>query len=112
MRRELSNQSHLASTLEKVAMIAAATGAPIRAARLFGAADALRAEVGGAIQPNDREVLDRSITAARSQTGEIAFNTAWLAGATLTVESAIDEALASDWDHTPTGFRAEDMRAE
>jgi tetratricopeptide (TPR) repeat protein len=109
IRREMSNQAHLALTLEKVAMIVAATGEPTRSARLFSAAEALRADVGGTVQPNDREILDRSIATARHQSGEIAFTTAWAAGATLSPDAAIDEALDGDWDYTSTGYRAEDV---
>lgn len=97
LRRELSNQAHLATTLDKVAMIAAATGSPIRAARLFGAADALRLEIGSTVLPNDRQILDRSITAALHQIGDLAFETAWEAGAGLTPDAAIDYALTDEW---------------
>jgi non-specific serine/threonine protein kinase len=112
LRRELPNQSHLATTLDKVAMIAAVTGAPTRAARLFGAADALRAEVGGLVLPNDREILDRAITRARAETGEIAFTTAWDAGARLSADAALNYALGETWDDVSASYRTEDARAE
>jgi len=112
LRRDVPNQTHLATTLDKVGMIAAATGAPTRAARLFGAADALRAEVGGLVLPNDREILDRSIDLARSEAGEIAFATAWDAGSRLSPEAAIDYALGEDWNDVSTSYRSQDMTAE
>ncbi|HYI14925.1 MAG TPA: tetratricopeptide repeat protein, partial [Thermomicrobiales bacterium] len=59
--RVSSNKPWLARGVEHFALIAAATGEPERAARLFAAAEALRAELGISLQPNDREFNERYI---------------------------------------------------
>jgi non-specific serine/threonine protein kinase len=112
MRRDLMNQPHLARTLENVAMIAAMTDQPIHAARLFGAADALRDEVGGTLQSNDRAIRDRYITRARTQAGDHAFTAAWAGGATLSPDAALTYAFDDAWDTFPTGYQRQDPTAE
>ena len=65
--RSLHNKPWLARGVEHFALIAAATGDAERAARLFGAAAALRQAFGAAQPPNDREFNERYIAIAREE---------------------------------------------
>jgi non-specific serine/threonine protein kinase len=75
-----------------------AQGRAEHAARLFGAAEALRTVVGTAILPHWQADHDRAEATARAALGEEAFAAAWAAGRALTVEQAIDLGLKSDDD--------------
>ena len=72
---------------------AGARGRRERAARLWGAAEALREEIGVPLQPEDRMVLDPYLATARSSLGEIAWQTALVEGRAMTPERAIEYAL-------------------
>lgn len=67
---------------------------PGRAARLFGAAEALREEIGVSIPPDDRADYDQSVAAARSRLAATQFTAEWEAGRGLSPEDAVTEALA------------------
>ena len=65
-----------------------------RAARLFGAAAALRAAHGIVLRPCDHALHERTLAAARGLLGGEAFAAAWAAGQALSQDGAIAEALA------------------
>jgi tetratricopeptide (TPR) repeat protein len=92
-RQMVNNKPWLARAIEHFALIAAATREPRRAARLFGASAALRAQFGGTQPPNDREINQRHIAAAREQLGARGFDDAWKAGETMSLDEAIAYAL-------------------
>jgi predicted ATPase/DNA-binding CsgD family transcriptional regulator len=75
---------------------AASAGQPERAARLFGATEALREafHIGPAVSYADRVEYDRYIATVRSQLDEAAFAAAWSEGRELTLEQAIEYALS------------------
>jgi tetratricopeptide (TPR) repeat protein len=80
--------------LEKIAGLAVARGRGRRAARLLGAADALRESVGEPLPPADRaDYYERQLLTVRSQLSEEVFAAAWEQGRALTPEQAIAEAL-------------------
>jgi predicted ATPase len=87
----------VAECLEGVAA-AQARAAPVRAARLWGAAEALRAALGTPLPPVDRAGYERAVAAAcaalaaDSPDGTRTFADAWAAGQTLSIEQAIVEA--------------------
>ena len=91
--RSLSNKPWLARGIEHFALVAAATRQAERAARLFGAAAAMRAELGASIPPNDREFNERHIAAASAQLGAAAFAAAWAEGEAMSPDEAIAYAL-------------------
>ena len=64
-------------------------GEPTWAARLWGAAEALRETMGTPISPVYRADYERSVAAARAQLGEQAFAAAWAEGRTMTPEQAL-----------------------
>ena len=93
LRRELGERLGIAECLEGLATVAAGTGQPERAARLLGAAEALREAIGAPLPPVDRPDHDDDDSATRAALGEAAFAAAWAAGRALTVEQAVAEAL-------------------
>jgi DNA-binding NarL/FixJ family response regulator len=74
-----------------VAVLAAGCDEAERAARLFGAAAARRAEVGEALALPERAVYERAAEAARAALGETAFAAAWAAGRAAPEEQALAE---------------------
>jgi predicted ATPase/DNA-binding SARP family transcriptional activator len=87
----------LPDLLEGLAELAALAGTapgPERAARLFGAAEVLRA-AGGSPPPAEAEG-ERALAALRAQLGELAFTAALQAGRSMTIEASIAAALEED----------------
>ena len=74
-------------------MLALDRGQPERAARLFGAAVALRETVGAPLAANERADQERYVALVRVALGDEAFTTAWEAGRGLSLDGAIVEAL-------------------
>jgi non-specific serine/threonine protein kinase len=83
---------YLAESLDGLAAVEAARGMSARAARLLGAADAIRQFIGpsSAYQP----AREAATGAARAALGEAAFAAAWAAGRALPPAAAAAEALA------------------
>src|SRR5206468_3504905 len=86
--------SAVAETIEVVAGLAAGTGAPVTAARLVGAAGALRSAAGGSLAALDRARLARDLVGARDLLGPERFAAAEAEGASMTLEQAVDYAAA------------------
>ena len=92
--RDSRDPAILVNDLKSLGAVAAATGQAEQAARLFGAAEALRDFHGITLPPAERPRLERAIAPARAQLPEPSFAAAWAAGRALTVDQAIAEALA------------------
>ena len=75
--------------LEGLAVAVAAQGNPIRAAHLWGAAEALREALGTPLPPVDRTLYQRAVAAARTLAGEQAFAVAWAEGRTMSPEQVL-----------------------
>ncbi len=88
--RERNYKVLLPSCLEDLAAVVAAQGDPVWAARLWGAAEALRDTMGTPIAPVYRADYDRSVAAVHTQLGEKAFAAAWAAGRTMTLEQVLE----------------------
>jgi predicted ATPase/class 3 adenylate cyclase/DNA-binding CsgD family transcriptional regulator len=84
--RASSDNWFIAFCLEELASVVTAQGEPVWAARLWGAAEALRDTVGLPLPPVFRADYERSVAAARAQLGDKAFTTAWAEGRTMTPE--------------------------
>jgi tetratricopeptide (TPR) repeat protein len=82
--------------LALLARVTGDTGQPERAARLFGAAEALREAIHVRLEYVDRIEEDRNIDAVRTQLDEAAFAAAWAEGRAMTLEQAVDYALATN----------------
>jgi predicted ATPase/class 3 adenylate cyclase/Tfp pilus assembly protein PilF len=93
--RELGDRGGIADNMEGMAAVVAALGTFPRAARIWGAAERLRGEIGSPLSPNERRRYDRAVAAARAAFGDSAsFDRAWQEGCALALEQAIELALA------------------
>jgi DNA-binding CsgD family transcriptional regulator/tetratricopeptide (TPR) repeat protein len=82
-------KENIAASLEGLAALETGQGAPRHAARLWGAAEALRDAIGAPIYPVYRAYLEQAIARARATLGEQAFRTAWAEGRSLTPQQAL-----------------------
>ncbi len=80
--------------LEGLARIASAAGQCERAVRLFAAGDVLREAIGWHPAPIDQAQHGQDVFSARAGLGEKAFVAAWAEGREMTLEQAIEYALA------------------
>jgi non-specific serine/threonine protein kinase len=80
--------------MEGLVLFAAATGQMERAARLFGAADALREEIAMPLMPSESAALEPVRHELREALGADGFAAAWAGGRALAREEAVAEALA------------------
>jgi predicted ATPase len=94
--RGLGVPRYLARCLESIGLIAAAAKRGTRAARLLGAAAALRATVGELQAPHWRAEIERETTCAREALGEPRWSAAFAAGRALSLEEAVAEALEDE----------------
>jgi DNA-binding CsgD family transcriptional regulator len=78
--------------LEGLAAVAAACQQSERAARLLGAAEALRERLGAVLGPGQLLEVERTTAAARAALDEAAFAAAWAEGRRLSPEAARAEA--------------------
>jgi len=90
--RELGNKRGIARLLEAIACAAAAQSEPERSLKLAGAAAALRQSVGAPPTPIEQARLDSGMRPARQALNSRTEK--WLEGWTLSVEKAIEEAMA------------------
>jgi predicted ATPase/DNA-binding SARP family transcriptional activator/DNA-binding CsgD family transcriptional regulator len=90
------DRQHIADCLEIMAGGAGVRDRAHRAARLWGAAEALREEIGVPLQPENLQLLEPYITAARLGLGEVTWQTALAEGRAMTPERAIEYALSPE----------------
>jgi predicted ATPase/DNA-binding CsgD family transcriptional regulator len=92
---EVGNETDVARYLEGLAAVAAAVGMIARAARLWGAEEAMleKIEVGVHTYVPDRSLHRRRVAAARAQLDEEEFEAAWSEGRAMPPERAIEYAL-------------------
>ena len=79
----------IAAGLEGLAALEAGEGAPRQAARLWGAAHALRETIGAPMYPVDRASYEQALARARAQLGEQAWRQAWAEGRLMTPQQAM-----------------------
>ena len=95
IRRELGDRSGIPYSLEGLAAVVASLRGSLRAAHIWGATEQLRTEIGAPLTPNERSRYDQFVAAARIALGDdAAFDRAWQEGRGLTLDQAIDLALA------------------
>jgi len=85
----LGHKPNIALCLAALAGVAAAQGQPLRAALLFGAADALRATSHGLIPPADQFAYERNLAQAQQGVSAETFAAARAQGQTLPLEQAL-----------------------
>jgi len=95
IRRELGDRSGIPYSLEGLAAVVASLRGSLRAAHIWGATERSRTELGVPLTPNERSRHDQFVAAARIASGDdAAFDNAWQEGRSLTLDQAIDLALA------------------
>lgn len=92
--RTLGDKPGLADCLERFAGVASARENFAGAARLLGAAHALREAIRAPLPPGDRGEHNRLVATVRSRIGDGAYEDAWVAGQGMAPASAVSEALA------------------
>ena len=92
--QDYGNRPAVAHQLECFAMIAVVEEEPQRAAKLFGASDAIRAMTGH--KPTDEEQAEEAqfISRLRLMIPETEFTTLWAEGRSMTMEQAIQLAVS------------------
>jgi DNA-binding CsgD family transcriptional regulator len=92
---EVGDVANAAYSLEGLAGVAAARGEPERAARLFGASEALLETVGAPryVHAQDLSSYERAVEELRSPLGEKALAVAWAEGREMDLERAIEYGL-------------------
>jgi predicted ATPase/DNA-binding SARP family transcriptional activator len=93
IKRQLGDRRGIASSLEAFAGLNGKAIKREKAARLWGAAERLREEIGSPLRPTDQEEQNGAAAAVRAAIGENAFAAAWAEGRIMTMEQAIEYAL-------------------
>jgi len=88
----VGDRTLVAMGLDGVAASLATQGQVGRAARLLGAAAALRAAIGVALAPDDSARHERVVATTRAALREDTFQRAWAEGQHLSLEEAVAEA--------------------
>jgi len=91
--KDLGNRGAIANQLESFAFIARAQAHLERAARLLGAAQALREVAGAPMLEYERLEYEREVMALRAAWEPARLDEAWAAGQALTLDQAVAEAL-------------------
>jgi DNA-binding CsgD family transcriptional regulator len=87
--RKIGSKLNIAVCLEGMASVLARQGEPARAARLWGAAEALRETMGAPIWPVERAAYERLVTAACANLGKRAFAASWAEGRKMSLEQIL-----------------------
>ena len=92
---DLGSRGSVVISFDGLAVTAIGMTKPIVAARLMGAAQRLREEIGSPVPPREQVEFDQQLTTARALlAADAAFDAAWQEGRAMTMEQAIDLALA------------------
>ncbi|MBO0885087.1 MAG: tetratricopeptide repeat protein, partial [Mycobacterium sp.] len=92
MSTEVGHMELVAHVVKDLAVVAAHQE-PAHAARLFGAGEALREEVGTPTWPPRRMMYAQALATVRDVLGQVEFDAAWAEGRVMTPERAITYAL-------------------
>ena len=93
---ELEFRDVIGYCFEGLAAVLAFTGRPGPAARLLGAAEALRENLGVDLAPAERETHEETAAAIREALGEEQFSAEWRLGRELALDQAIEFALQGE----------------
>jgi tetratricopeptide (TPR) repeat protein len=91
--RRLGTRLGIAETLEALADLAGQLQEWERAARLLGAAEALREQIGAPIPPVERTAHDRATALTLERLGEEAFLAAWAEGRAMGWEQMVGQVV-------------------
>jgi hypothetical protein len=90
----MGNRAAVANQLENVGFLARARGDGLRAARLLGAAEALRELQGAGMLSIERAEYESELGQLRANVDPVAFERAWADGRAMTVDEAVGLALS------------------
>jgi predicted ATPase len=93
MFEQLGMRWDIAYVIENLGGVAAYAGRPADAARLIGAADRAREELGTPLPEGEKVAYNRYVAAAKEALGDEGFRAAWAEGRDMTLEEAADYAL-------------------
>jgi ATP/maltotriose-dependent transcriptional regulator MalT len=102
LSKELDDKATIVTSLEGLACVAGANGEALRAARLFGAAEALMEATGFRGVPQESAMLEPYRASARSRLGEAGWDEALAEGRRMSMEAAIGYALSKEGSSTTT----------
>ncbi|MBI5714097.1 MAG: tetratricopeptide repeat protein [Chloroflexi bacterium] len=102
VRKEIGDKGGIAWCLERLAEVAMENNALARAVQIFGAASALRGSMGSVIDPVDQPEHDLRIATLHKKLNEENYSAVWNAGRTMTMEQAIEYALAEQVEVQPS----------
>ena len=91
---KVDHRPHIPAALAATAAVSMAQGYPDRAARLLGASHAVFEAHGFAARPSDRPDISRTTSMVQDALDSDAFDVAWAEGLEMSIEDAIDYALA------------------
>lgn len=94
--QDMGNRSAIANQLECFGFLDIADERPRRAAKLFGAAEAIRSSTNSTMTDFERLEYDESLAALRPMLTDTEFNALWAEGRSMTMEQAIELAFASE----------------
>ncbi|MGH2603351.1 MAG: hypothetical protein ACRDJ9_28705, partial [Dehalococcoidia bacterium] len=92
--RGLEVRSGIALCLEGFAELSLARRDHLRATRLLGAAEALREQIGAPVAPVDLPAHERAVATVQAALSAPGFKAAWAAGRVLSLDQAMEVALA------------------
>jgi predicted ATPase/DNA-binding CsgD family transcriptional regulator len=95
LRQAVGDRSDLADSLEGIAALAAAQQQPTQAIQLAGAAASIRASSGSPFTPMRRTMLDQWLVPLQQALGQDVIHSAWEAGRAMSIEQALELALAA-----------------
>jgi len=99
---EIGDKLIIAPSLEGLAEVVSTQGEAVWAARLWGAAEGLRATIGSPILPVERIPYEKAVATARIQLGEPAFTASWAEGRNMTPEQALAAQGTTDMHFSAT----------
>jgi predicted ATPase/DNA-binding CsgD family transcriptional regulator len=102
LSKQLDDKGTIAWSLEGLACVAGANGEALRAAKLFGAAEALMEATGFLLPPKECAMLEPYRASVRSRLGEAGWDEALAEGRTMAMEAAIEYALSEEGSSTAT----------
>jgi predicted ATPase/DNA-binding CsgD family transcriptional regulator/ribosomal protein S18 acetylase RimI-like enzyme len=99
--REMGEKRGVALSFERLAELSISLGRLEEAARLFGAAEAIREAIGAPRWSAERSAYERGLATVRTGLDPQTFNVAWAGGRRLTIDAAIDAALSLQFGEPP-----------
>jgi ATP/maltotriose-dependent transcriptional regulator MalT len=100
---EMGDKWYTAFSLDGLAAVAVAERRPEHAARLFGAAEAMREEIGVPVPPVRRASYERAVAAMRAQLAASAFANIWAEGRRMSPEQIVNMFAAPERGTVPQG---------